>query len=85
MNEPAAAQALKTIPAVGPRANRRQPLFDYLPPTDCWWWMSPWRHHPADRRMYRGYSGAQRDVLVEYGSPSALDNRPLKFEEFQLP
>ena len=34
--------------------------------------------------MYRG-DRARKETLVEYGFrlPSALDNRPLKFEEFE--
>ena len=39
---------------------------------------------PQVRAMYRG-DRARKDALVEYGFrlPSAFDNRPLKFEEFQ--
>ena len=39
---------------------------------------------PQVRAMYRG-DRARKDSLVEYGFrlPSAYDNRPLKFEEFQ--
>lgn len=39
---------------------------------------------PQVRAMYRG-DKARKDTLVEYGFrlPSAYDNRPLKFEEFQ--
>ena len=39
---------------------------------------------PQVRAMYRG-DRARKETLVEYGFrlPSAFDNRPLKFEEFQ--
>ena len=39
---------------------------------------------PQVRAMYRG-DRARKESLVEYGFrlPSAFDNRPLKFEEFQ--
>ncbi|MDO4750301.1 MAG: excinuclease ABC subunit UvrB, partial [Eubacteriales bacterium] len=39
---------------------------------------------PQTRAMYRG-DRARKETLVEYGFrlPSAFDNRPLKFEEFQ--
>jgi excinuclease ABC subunit B len=40
---------------------------------------------PQIRGMYRG-DRSRKEVLIDYGFrlPSALDNRPLKFEEFEL-
>ncbi len=47
----------------------------------------PGREPPADRPARRMYNGdrARKTTLVEYGFrlPTALDNRPLKFEEFE--
>ncbi|MDR1611427.1 MAG: excinuclease ABC subunit UvrB [Planctomycetota bacterium] len=60
-------------------------LFDYFPERD--WLLVVDESHvtmPQVRGMYNG-DQARKKVLVEHGFrlPSALDNRPLKFEEFQ--
>jgi excinuclease ABC subunit B len=59
-------------------------LFDYLP-DDCLLFID--ESHvtvPQIGGMYRG-DRSRKETLVEYGFrlPSALDNRPLKFEEFE--
>ncbi len=59
-------------------------LFDYLP-DDCLFFID--ESHvsvPQVGGMYRG-DRSRKETLVEYGFrlPSALDNRPLKFEEFE--
>ncbi len=58
-------------------------LIDYFP--DDWMLMVDESHMslPQVRGMYNG-DRARKEVLVEHGFrlPSALDNRPLKFEEF---
>lgn len=58
-------------------------LIDYFP--DDWLLMIDESHAtlPQIRGMYNG-DRARKEVLVEHGFrlPSALDNRPLKFEEF---
>jgi excinuclease ABC subunit B len=58
-------------------------LIDYFP--DDWLLMIDESHQslPQVRGMYNG-DRARKEVLVEYGFrlPSALDNRPLRFEEF---
>ncbi|MDB5176855.1 MAG: UvrABC system protein [Candidatus Saccharibacteria bacterium] len=58
-------------------------LIDYFP--DDWLLMVDESHQslPQVRGMYNG-DRARKEVLVEYGFrlPSALDNRPLRFEEF---
>ncbi len=58
-------------------------LIDYFP--DDWLLLVDESHQslPQVRGMYNG-DRARKEVLVEYGFrlPSALDNRPLKFEEF---
>ena len=59
-------------------------LFDYLP-DDCLLFID--ESHvsvPQVGGMYRG-DRSRKETLVEYGFrlPSALDNRPLKFEEFE--
>jgi excinuclease ABC subunit B len=59
-------------------------LFDYLPP-DCLLFID--ESHvtvPQIGGMYRG-DRARKETLVEYGFrlPSALDNRPLRFEEWE--
>jgi excinuclease ABC subunit B len=53
------------------------------PTTTCSSSTSPRRRAAAARRMYRG-DRSRKETLVEHGFrlPSALDNRPLKFEEF---
>lgn len=60
-------------------------LFDYFPQKD--WLLIIDESHvtlPQVRAMYNG-DQARKKVLVEHGFrlPSALDNRPLKWEEFQ--
>ncbi|CAN5714350.1 excinuclease ABC subunit UvrB [soil metagenome] len=59
-------------------------LLDYFPPD---WLMFIDESHmsvPQIRGMYNG-DRARKEVLVDFGFrlPSALDNRPLKFDEFQ--
>lgn len=58
-------------------------LIDYFP--DDWLLMVDESHQtlPQVRGMYNG-DRARKEVLVEYGFrlPSALDNRPLRFDEF---
>ncbi len=58
-------------------------LFDYLP-ADGLLVIDESRHGAADRRYVPG-DRARKETLVEYGFrlPSALDNRPMKFEEFE--
>ena len=50
----------------------------------CLWLMSPHVTLPQVRAMYNG-DRMRKQALVDYGFrlPSALDNRPLKFEEFE--
>ncbi|MDR0362672.1 MAG: excinuclease ABC subunit UvrB [Planctomycetota bacterium] len=60
-------------------------LFDYFPDRD--WLLVVDESHvtlPQVRGMYNG-DQSRKKVLVEHGFrlPSALDNRPLKFDEFQ--
>lgn len=59
-------------------------LLDYFP--DDWLLLVDESHQslPQVRGMYNG-DRARKEVLVEYGFrlPSALDNRPLRFEEFE--
>ncbi|MDR3418120.1 MAG: excinuclease ABC subunit UvrB [Nevskia sp.] len=59
-------------------------LFDYLPPDALVVIDESHVTVPQLGGMYRG-DRARKEVLVEYGFrlPSALDNRPLKFEEFE--
>ncbi|GIV76267.1 excinuclease ABC subunit B [Litorilinea aerophila] len=59
-------------------------LLDYFPPD---WLLIVDESHmtiPQIRGMYNG-DRSRKEVLVEYGFrlPSALDNRPLRFEEFE--
>jgi excinuclease ABC subunit B len=59
-------------------------LLDYFPPD---WLLFVDESHmtlPQVRGMYNG-DRSRKEVLVEYGFrlPSALDNRPLRFEEFE--
>ncbi len=59
-------------------------LIDYFP--DDWLLLVDESHQslPQVRGMYNG-DRARKEVLVEYGFrlPSAMDNRPLRFEEFE--
>ena len=59
-------------------------LFDYLPPEALLFIDESHVTVPQLGGMYRG-DRARKETLVEYGFrlPSALDNRPLKFEEFE--
>ncbi len=60
-------------------------LFDYLPPNALLVVDESHVTIPQIGGMYRG-DRSRKETLVEYGFrlPSALDNRPLKFEEFEL-
>lgn len=59
-------------------------LFDYLPPDSLLFVDESHVTIPQLGGMYRG-DRARKETLVKYGFrlPSALDNRPLRFEEFQ--
>jgi excinuclease ABC subunit B len=59
-------------------------LFDYLPPDALLIVDESHVTLPQLRAMYRG-DRSRKETLVEYGFrlPSALDNRPLQFEEFE--
>ncbi|CEK09177.1 excinuclease ABC subunit UvrB [Legionella hackeliae] len=59
-------------------------LFDYLPPEALLIIDESHVTVPQIGGMYRG-DRARKETLVEYGFrlPSALDNRPLRFEEFE--
>ena len=59
-------------------------LFDYLPPDAILFIDESHATVPQLGGMFRG-DRARKETLVQYGFrlPSALDNRPLKFEEFE--
>ncbi|MEX2516872.1 MAG: excinuclease ABC subunit UvrB [Gammaproteobacteria bacterium] len=59
-------------------------LFDYLPPNALLVLDESHVTVPQIGAMYRG-DRSRKETLVEYGFrlPSALDNRPLRFEEFE--
>ena len=59
-------------------------LLDYFPPDYLLVVDESHQTMPQVQAMYRG-DRARKETLVEYGFrlPSALDNRPLKFEEFE--
>jgi len=59
-------------------------LFDYLPPDALVIIDESHVTMPQIGAMYKG-DRSRKEVLVEYGFrlPSALDNRPLKFDEFE--
>ncbi len=59
-------------------------LFDYLPPNALMVVDESHQSIPQLGAMYRG-DRSRKETLVEYGFrlPSALDNRPLKFEEWE--
>jgi len=59
-------------------------LLDYFPEDFLMFVDESHRTRPQVHGMYNG-DRARKDVLVEYGFrlPSALDNRPLRFEEFE--
>ena len=60
-------------------------LFDYLPADSLLFIDESHVTVPQLGGMYRG-DRSRKETLVEYGFrlPSALDNRPLQFEEFQF-
>jgi excinuclease ABC subunit B len=69
----------------GRRAGDPPPtLLDYFPPDFLLVIDESHQTMPQVQAMYRG-DRARKETLVEYGFrlPSALDNRPLKFEEFE--
>ena len=72
-------------PLLGPPARESVPpaCWTISRPSSWWWWTS--RTSPC-RRSAACINGdrARKETLVEYGFrlPSALDNRPLRFEEF---
>jgi excinuclease ABC subunit B len=69
----------------GRRAGDPPPtLLDYFPPDFLLVVDESHQTMPQVQAMYRG-DRARKETLVEYGFrlPSALDNRPLKFEEFE--
>ena len=69
----------------GKKAGEPPPcLFDYLPPDALVVLDESHVTVPQIGGMYKG-DRARKETLVEYGFrlPSALDNRPLKFEEFE--
>jgi excinuclease ABC subunit B len=69
----------------GRKAGEAPPtLIDYFPPDFLLVMDESHQTVPQVQAMYRG-DRARKETLVEYGFrlPSALDNRPLKFEEFE--
>ena len=60
-------------------------LFDYLPKNALLVIDESHQTIPQLGAMYKG-DRSRKETLVEYGFrlPSALDNRPLRFEEFEL-
>jgi excinuclease ABC subunit B len=69
----------------GRKAGEAPPtLIDYFPPDFLLVVDESHQTIPQVQAMYRG-DRARKETLVEYGFrlPSALDNRPLKFEEFE--
>jgi excinuclease ABC B subunit len=60
-------------------------LYDYLPPNALLIVDESHQTIPQLGAMYRG-DRSRKETLVQYGfrMPSALDNRPLKFEEWEL-
>ncbi|STM20961.1 UvrABC system protein B (excinuclease ABC subunit B) [Escherichia coli] len=64
--------------------SHRRRCFDYLPADGLLVVDESHVTIPQIGGMYRG-DRARKETLVEYGFrlPSALDNRPLKFEEFE--
>src|SRR5579859_7564338 len=69
----------------GRKAGEAPPtLIDYFPPDFLIVIDESHQTTPQLQAMYRG-DRARKETLVEYGFrlPSALDNRPLKFEEFE--
>ena len=77
---------MKIIPAICPDDSQGEPpptLFDYLPADSLLFIDESHVTVPQLGGMYRG-DRSRKETLVEYGFrlPSALDNRPLQFEEF---
>ena len=71
--------------SVGPQAGEPPPcLFDYLPNNALLVIDESHQTIPQLGAMYKG-DRSRKETLVEYGFrlPSALDNRPLRFEEFE--
>jgi excinuclease ABC subunit B len=69
----------------GRKAGEAPPtLIDYFPPDFLMVLDESHQTVPQVQAMYRG-DRARKETLVDYGFrlPSALDNRPLKFEEFE--
>lgn len=77
---------MKTTRAFSGRGPGEPPptLFDYLPADGLLVIDESHVTVPQIGGMYRG-DRARKETLVEYGFrlPSALDNRPMKFEEFE--
>jgi excinuclease ABC subunit B len=67
-----------------PRGDPGWCLLDYFPKDALWVIDESHVTVPQIRGMYNG-DKARKEVLIDYGFrlPSALDNRPLKFEEFE--
>ena len=85
----ATAPASRTTPAGSPaasRASRRTRSSTSSPKISCWSSMNRTSRLPQVRGMYFG-DRSRKETLVEHGFrlPSALDNRPLKFDEFERP
>jgi excinuclease ABC subunit B len=82
----ASARASRTTRATSPAARGEPPptLIDYFPKDFLLVIDESHQTIPQVGAMYRG-DRARKETLVEHGFrlPSALDNRPLKFEEFE--
>jgi excinuclease ABC subunit B len=83
----ASARASRTTRATSPGArpaSRRRRSIDYLPPDAIMFVDESHVTIPQVGGMYKG-DRSRKENLVDYGFrlPSALDNRPLKFEEFE--
>ncbi len=67
-----------------PAGSRPWTLLDYFPPDFLFFIDESHISIPQAHGMYHG-DRARKEILVEYGFrlPSALDNRPLTFEEFE--
>jgi excinuclease ABC subunit B len=70
--------------ALRPPGSRPWTLLDYFPPD---WLLIIDESHMTVPQVHGMYNGdrSRKEVLVDYGFrlPSALDNRPLRFEEFE--
>jgi excinuclease ABC subunit B len=87
MNELGYCQGIENFSRYLSGRNAGEPpptLFDYLPPDALLIIDESHVTIPQLRAMYRG-DRSRKETLVEYGFrlPSALDNRPLQFEEFE--